>query len=56
MAGRSTRGTGGARQVCLLGAGGFIGSHLVEWLLENSDVEVIGTKTAFTCTTVHHWI
>jgi UDP-apiose/xylose synthase len=42
VAGRSTR-NGGARQVCLLGAGGFIGSHLVEWLLENSDVEVIGT-------------
>jgi UDP-apiose/xylose synthase len=30
-------------QICLLGCGGFIGSHLVEWLIENSDVEIVGT-------------
>ena len=30
-------------RVCLLGTGGFIGSHLVEWLLRNSDAELVGT-------------
>ena len=30
-------------KICLLGCGGFIGSHLVEWLIENSDVEIVGT-------------
>ena len=29
--------------ICLLGCGGFIGSHLVEWLLENSDATIVGT-------------
>lgn len=30
-------------RICLLGCAGFIGSHLVEWLLENSDAELTGT-------------
>ncbi len=30
-------------KICLLGCAGFIGSHLVEWLLENSDAELTGT-------------
>lgn len=30
-------------RVCLLGCAGFIGSHLTEWLLDNTDVDVVGT-------------
>lgn len=30
-------------RACLLGCGGFIGSHMVEWLLRNTDAEVVGT-------------
>jgi nucleoside-diphosphate-sugar epimerase len=30
-------------KICLLGCAGFIGSHLVEWLLNNSDAEITGT-------------
>lgn len=30
-------------RICLLGCAGFIGSHLVEWLLNNSDAEITGT-------------
>ncbi|OAI40738.1 hypothetical protein AYO38_05355 [bacterium SCGC AG-212-C10] len=30
-------------KICLLGCAGFIGSHLVEWLLKNSDAEITGT-------------
>ena len=30
-------------RVCLFGCGGFIGSHLVEWLLSHSDAEIVGT-------------
>lgn len=30
-------------RICLLGCAGFIGSHLVEWLLNNSDAELTGT-------------
>jgi UDP-apiose/xylose synthase len=30
-------------RVCLFGCGGFIGSHLAEWLLEHPDIEVVGT-------------
>ena len=32
-----------AMRICLFGSGGFIGSHLAEWLIENSDAEVVGT-------------
>ena len=32
-----------AMRVCLFGCGGFIGSHLAEWLLERPDIEVVGT-------------
>ena len=30
-------------RVCVMGAAGFVGSHLVEWLLRNSDADVVGT-------------
>ena len=30
-------------RVCLFGCGGFIGSHLVEWLLGHTDAAVLGT-------------
>jgi UDP-apiose/xylose synthase len=30
-------------RICLFGCGGFIGSHLVEWLLRHSDAELVGT-------------
>ena len=30
-------------RICLLGCAGFIGSHLSEWLLNNSDAELTGT-------------
>ena len=32
-----------AMRVCLFGRGGFIGSHLAEWLLERPHIEVVGT-------------
>ena len=33
-------------RITLLGCGGFIGSHLTEWLLDHSDAEVTGTDIA----------
>lgn len=30
-------------RICLLGVGGFIGSHLAEWLLDHSDATIVGT-------------
>ena len=30
-------------QICVLGAGGFVGSRLVAWLLNHSDSDVAGT-------------
>lgn len=30
-------------RICLLGAGGFIGSHLAEWLLDHSEATIVGT-------------
>ena len=33
-------------RICLLGCGGFIGSHLVDWLLQNSDAELVGTDVS----------
>ena len=40
---REMRGGTDAMRVCLFGCGGFIGSHLAEWLLERPNVEVVGT-------------
>ena len=41
---RTSRARGaGPLRVCLLGCGGFIGSHLTEWLLDNTDAEIVGT-------------
>ena len=37
------RGGSDAMRVCLFGCGGFIGSHLAEWLLERPNIEVVGT-------------
>lgn len=30
-------------RICLLGVGGFIGSHLAEWLLDHSGATIVGT-------------